>query len=270
MHDRKLTIPDIRNRKNATPIAEVTAYDYPWARLADQAGMDIVLVGDSLGMVVLGYDNTLQVTMDDMVSHAKAVRRGAKDNFVIADLPYMSYHVSLAEAKLNAARLITEAGSNAVKLEGGSPARLEAIQAILDCEIPVCGHIGLTPQSVNKFGGYKVQGKTQAEHDRLFEEALKIEEAGAFMLVLEGIPEALGKAVSEALKIPTIGIGAGRYCDGQVLVFHDMLGWSDLLPKFVKKYAETGKTMTAAINSFASEVRQGAFPAQEHIYYPID
>jgi 3-methyl-2-oxobutanoate hydroxymethyltransferase len=251
-------------------IVMVTAYDYAMARVVKESEADIILVGDSLGMVVLGYENTLQVSMEDMVSHSAAVRRGAADNFIIADLPYMSYHVSLEQTRLNAARLITQAGANAVKLEGGSPARLDAIKAILDCEIPVCGHIGLTPQSVNKFGGYKVQGKTQAEYDRLYEEALKIEQAGAFMLVLEGIPEALGKAISEAIKIPTVGIGAGRYCDGQVLVFHDMLGWSELLPKFVKKYADTGKTMTAAINSFASEVRQGAFPAQEQVYYPID
>jgi 3-methyl-2-oxobutanoate hydroxymethyltransferase len=232
--------------------------------------VDIILVGDSLGMVVLGYDNTLQVTMDDMVYHTQAVRRGAPGSFIIADMPYLSYHISPEETKINAARLITSAKANAVKLEGGTSTRLDAIKAILDCEIPVCGHIGLTPQSVHKLGGYKVQGKSQADYDRFFEEALQIEKAGAFMLVLEGIPEALGKAITEAIKIPTVGIGAGRHCDGQVLVFHDMLGWSEFLPKFVKKYAETHKTMTDAVNDFAREVRDGSFPTREQVYYPID
>jgi len=251
-------------------IVMATAYDYAMARTVRDTDVDIILVGDSLGMVVLGYDSTLQVTMDDMIYHTQAVRRGAVNNFIIADLPYMSYHVSLQDTKLNAARLITQGLANAVKLEGGNPARIDAIKSILDCEIPVCGHIGLTPQSVNKIGGYKVQGKTQAEYDRLFEEAIQIEQAGAFMLVLEGIPETLGKAVSETLKIPTVGIGAGRYCDGQVLVFHDLLGWSEFLPKFVKKYTDTHKSMTDAINAFAKEVKDGTFPTQEQVYYPID
>ncbi len=257
-------------KEKGQKIVMVTAYDYAMARTAREGDVDIILVGDSLGMVVLGYENTLQVTMDDMVYHTQAVRRGANANFIIADMPYMSYHVSLQESKLNAARLITSAGANAVKLEGGNPARLDTIKAILDCEIPVCAHIGLTPQSINKFGGYKVQGKTQAEYDRLLEEAVKLEQAGAFMLVLEGIPEALGKAITAALSIPTIGIGAGRFCDGQVLVFHDMLGWSEILPKFVKSYAETGKVMTAALSAYAKDVREGTFPAREQVYYPID
>jgi len=248
----------------------VTAYDYAMARTVKETEADIILVGDSLGMVVLGYENTLQVTMDDMVYHTQAVRRGAPDRFIIADMPFMSYHLNTEDTKVNASRFITSAGANAVKLEGGSPARIDAIKAILECEIPVCGHIGLTPQSVHKLGGYKVQGKSQADYDRLYEEALQIEKAGAFMLVLEGIPETLGKAVTEALKIPTIGIGAGRFCDGQVLVFHDMLGWSEILPKFVKKYAETHTSMTKAINAFAKDVKDGSFPAQEHVYYPID
>jgi 3-methyl-2-oxobutanoate hydroxymethyltransferase len=257
-------------KEKGRKIVMLTAYDYATARTARDAEIDIILVGDSLGMVVLGYANTLQVTMDDMVYHTQAVRRGARDSFIIADMPYLSYHISPEDTKLNAARLITSAGANAVKLEGGNPARLEAIKAILDCEIPVCAHIGLTPQSINKFGGYKVQGKTPAEHDALYEQALKIEQAGAFLLVLEGIPEELGQAISSALKIPTIGIGAGRFCDGQVLVFHDMLGWSEFLPKFVKTYAETGKIMSEAIHTYASEVRTGTFPTREHVYYPID
>jgi len=257
-------------KEKGLKIVMATAYDYAMARTLRNTEVDIILVGDSLGMVVLGYENTLQVTMDDMVYHTQAVRRGAKDKFIVADMPYMSFHVSVEETKLNAARLITSAGANAVKLEGGNPARIEAIKAILDCEIPVCGHIGLTPQSVNKLGGYKVQGKTPAEYDRLYEEALQIEQAGAFMLVLEGIPEALGKTVTAAVKIPTVGIGAGRFCDGQVLVFHDMLGWSEFLPKFVKKYANVYQTMTDAVNAFAKEVKDGTFPTQEQIYYPID
>jgi 3-methyl-2-oxobutanoate hydroxymethyltransferase len=251
-------------------IVMLTAYDYAMARTIKETEVDIILVGDSLGMVVLGYENTLQVTMDDMVYHTQAVRRGAKDIFIIADMPYMSYHISPEDTKINASRLITSAGANAVKLEGGNPVRIEAIKSILDCEIPVCGHIGLTPQSIHKLGGYKVQGKSQADYDRLYAEALQIEKAGAFMLVLEGIPESLGKAISEAIKIPTVGIGAGRYCDGQVLVFHDMLGWSEFSLKFVKKYSDTHQTMASAINSFSREVKSGTFPAQEQVYYPID
>lgn len=251
-------------------IVMATAYDYAMARTVKGTETDIILVGDSLGMVVLGYDNTLQVTMDDMVYHTQAVRRGAQGSFIIADMPYMSFHITLEDTKINASRLITSAGANAVKLEGGNSQRLEAVKAIIDCEIPVCGHIGLTPQSVNKLGGYKVQGKTQAEYDRLYQEALQIEKAGAFMIVLEGIPEALGKAITEAVKIPTVGIGAGRYCDGQVLVFHDMLGWSNFLPKFVKKYADVHQIMTDAVNAFAKEVKDGSFPTQEQVYYPID
>jgi 3-methyl-2-oxobutanoate hydroxymethyltransferase len=251
-------------------IVMATAYDYAMARTVHETEVDIILVGDSLGMVVLGYENTLQVTMDDMVYHAQAVRRGAPNTFIIADMPYMSYHVSTEDTKVNASRLTISAKANAVKLEGGSPARIESIKAILDCEIPVCGHIGLTPQSVNKLCGYKVQGKSESDYDIIFEQASQIEKAGAFMLVLEGVPEALGKAISEAVKIPTVGIGAGRYCDGQVLVFHDMLGWSEFLPKFVKKYAETHKTMTEAFSTYVKEVRDGSFPDREHVYYPID
>jgi 3-methyl-2-oxobutanoate hydroxymethyltransferase len=251
-------------------IVMLTAYDYAMARTVRETEVDIILVGDSLGMVVLGYDSTLQVTMDDMVCHTQAVRRGAPESFIIADMPYMSYHISLEDTKLNASRLITSAHANAVKLEGGSLARVDAIKAILDCEIPVCAHLGLTPQSVNKLGGYKVQGKSEAEYEIIFKQALQIEQAGAFMLVLEGVPEALGKAITEAVKIPTIGIGAGRYCDGQVLVFHDLLGWSGLLPKFVKQYADTHAAMSTAVNTFAKEVRDGSFPTREHVYYPID
>jgi 3-methyl-2-oxobutanoate hydroxymethyltransferase len=251
-------------------IVMVTAYDYAMARTVRETEVDIILVGDSLGMVVLGYDSTLQVTMDDMVYHAQAVRRGAPNSFIIADMPYMSYHVSIEDTKINASRLISSAHANAVKLEGGSLSRVDAVKAILDCEIPVCGHVGLTPQSISKLGGYKVQGKSEADYDIIYEQALQIEQAGAFMIVLEGVPEALGKAITEAVKIPTVGIGAGRFCDGQVLVFHDMLGWSEFLPRFVKKYAETHTSMTDAVNTYAREVRDGSFPTREQVYYPID
>lgn len=257
-------------KKKGNKIVMATAYDYAMARTIRDSDVDIILVGDSLGMVVLGYENTLQVTMEDMVYHTQAVRRGALNNFIITDMPFMSFHVSIEETKKNAARLITSGKANAVKLEGGSPGRIDTIKAIIGCEIPVCGHIGLTPQSINKFGGYKVQGKSQEEYDRLLSEALQIEKAGAFMLVLEGIPEALAKAITETVSIPTIGIGAGRYCDGQVLVFHDMLGWSEFLPKFVKTYFETGKALTNAVNLYAKEVREGIFPNREQVYYPID
>jgi len=269
--EKALTVHSFRAMKQkGRKIVMLTAYDFAMARAVSQAEVDLILVGDSLGMVDLGYDSTLQVTLEDMIYHTQAVRRGAKDGFIIADMPYMSYHLSWEETKLNAARLIVNGGANAVKLEGGSPARLDAIKAILDCEIPVCAHLGLTPQSIYKFGGYKVQGKTAAAHDALYEQALKIEQAGAFLLVLEGIPEELGKAITEALKIPVIGIGAGRYCDGQVLVFHDLLGWSTSAAKFVKTYADTEKYMITALNAFAQDVRSGTFPARENVYYPID
>ena len=250
-------------------ISMITAYDYAMAKCFAASEADLILVGDSLGMVVLGYKNTLQVTIEDMIHHSAAVRRGAPDSFIIIDMPYMSYHLDLRTTKANAARLMLDGTANAVKLEGGSPSRIEAIKAIVDCEIPVCAHIGLTPQSVNKFGGYKVQGKTVAAHDILIQEALDVEAAGAFMLVLEGIPELLGQEISQALKIPTIGIGAGRYTDGQVLVCNDMLGYSDLKPKFVKTWAELNTTISAAFDQFDREVKEAGFPTPEYIYYPI-
>lgn len=251
-------------------IVMATAYDFAMARSIREAEVDIILVGDSLGMVVLGYDSTLCVTMNDMIYHAQAVRRGAAYNFIIADMPYLSYHLALDDTKANAARLITSGKADAVKLEGGSASRLDAIKAIIDIEIPVCGHLGLTPQSVHKIGGFKVQGKTEAEFDRILQEAIDIEKAGVFMMVLEGMPEALGKKITESVKIPTVGIGAGRYCDGQVLVYHDLLGMSEFTPKFVKRYAELNSEITSAIRQYSHEVREGIFPAREQIYYPLD
>ncbi len=264
------TAGSFRELKTAgTRITMVTAYDYSMARCVAQSDIDLILVGDSLGMVVQGHETTLQVSLEDMVYHCSAVRRGAPDAFIIADLPFMSYHLSLNETRQNAADLIVQGGANAVKLEGGTTARLEAIRAILDCEIPVCAHIGLTPQSVHRFGGYKVQGKSANEQELLLDQAMDLEAAGAFMLVLEGVPEVLGKKISAVLSIPVIGIGAGRYTDGQVLVWHDLLGHTELMPKFVKHYAELNQVIIQALNTYAGEVRSGAFPAPEQIYYPI-
>lgn len=257
-----------RMKKKGQKITMITAYDYPGAKSVSQTGIDTILVGDSLGMVVLGYDSTIYVTMDDMVRHSKAVRRGAPYKFIISDMPYMSYHISLKESKRNAARLVLEGKANAVKLEGGSQSRIDAIKAIVDIEIPVCAHLGLTPQSVLKFGGYKVQGKSESAAEILEREALAVEEAGAFMLVLEAIPEELARHITSVVNIPTIGIGAGRYCDGQVLVYHDMLGHSDMRAKFVKQYAALDEVIVQGITDYDREVKDGSFPSEEYIYYP--
>ncbi|MBC8416269.1 MAG: 3-methyl-2-oxobutanoate hydroxymethyltransferase [Candidatus Cloacimonetes bacterium] len=250
-------------------IVMVTAYDYPSAKYAQAGDVDMILVGDSLGMVVLGYEDTLQVTLEDIIYHTKAVRRGAPDTFIAADMPFMSFHLSLEETKENAALLIVEGGANAVKLEGGKPSRLDAISAIVDCEIPVIAHLGLTPQSINALGGYVVQGKKQIDHQLILEQARQVEEAGAFMLVLEGIPEKLGKEISEVLAIPTIGIGAGRFTDGQVLVYHDLLGMSDIQPKFVKIYANLKDEIVQSIKKYSTDIKNKKFPEEKHIYKPI-
>ncbi|MFA7543430.1 MAG: 3-methyl-2-oxobutanoate hydroxymethyltransferase [Candidatus Cloacimonadaceae bacterium] len=250
-------------------ITMVTAYDYAEACAVSASEIDLILVGDSLGNVKLGYDSTLKVTMADMLLHTAAVRRGAPNKFIIGDMPYMSYHLSCEDTKQNAARFVVESEANAVKLEGGNPSRIDAIKAIVDIEIPVCAHLGLTPQSVTRYGGYKVQGKSEPAHEEILLQASAIEEAGAFMLVMEGVPELLGKKISEALNIPVIGIGAGRYCDGQVLVYHDMLGYNPNIAKFVKKYQELATLSTQALNSYHREVREGLFPGEEHVYYPI-
>ena len=259
----------LKMKEAGTKITMVTAYDASMARCVEASGIDMILVGDSLGMVVLGYPTTLKVTIEDMVYHSAAVRRGAPNTFVVGDLPYMSYHLSLEETKENAAALVVQGNCDAVKLEGGSDQRVEAVRAILDCEIPVCGHIGLTPQSVNRFGGFKVQGKTKEAHAELIRQALALEEAGVFMLVLEGIPEGLGREISQQLKIPTIGIGAGRFTDGQVLVYHDLLGHSTMVAKFVKSYATLDEEITGALKHYHHEVRQGLFPGTEHVYFPV-
>ncbi len=245
-------------------ISMLTSYDYSLAAMVDEAGIDMILVGDSLGNVVLGYENTLAVTMDDMIHHTKAVVRGTKHAMVVGDMPFLSYHVSVEEAVRNAGRFIQEAGCQAVKLEGGQE-RIPTVRAILDAQIPVVGHIGLTPQSVNQFGGFKVQGKDLETAKKLIRDAKLLEEAGAFALVLEGVPTKLAQRITAELTIPTIGIGAGHYCDGQVLVINDMLGmFKGHIPKFVKKFANLEPLIMEALKAYKSEVEAGTFPGPEH------
>ena len=260
------TTAKIRELKGQSRIACLTAYDYTTARLIDQAGIPLILVGDSLGMAVLGYENTLPVTLDAMLHHTAAVTRGTQSALVVADMPFMTYQVSTEQALTNAGRFIKEAGADAVKIEGGQ-LRVDTISALTANGIPVLGHIGLTPQSVCVMGGYKVQGKTPAAAHQLLEDAQALETAGVFALVLECMPPDLGRQITEAVGIPTIGIGAGPHCDGQVLVIHDMLGlFSDFTPRFVKRYAELGETMKQAFEAYKTDVEQGTFPATEHCY----
>lgn len=245
-------------------ITVLTAYDYSTAKLVDEAGVDVVLVGDSLGMVLLGYDSTLPVTMDDMLHHTKAVARGTRHALVVSDMPFMSYYVSVSESVRNAGRFLQEAGANAVKLEGGREIA-DTVKAIIAAGIPVMGHLGLTPQSVNQLGGFRVQGRDEAAARQIINNALALQDAGVFAIVLECIPAALAKMVTTRLDIPTIGIGAGAECDGQVLVFHDLVGlYSDLSPKFVKRYASLRSDIKDAIVRYRDEVKAGVFPGQEH------
>ena len=253
-------------KDEGTKISMLTAYDYSTAKLVDEAGVNSILVGDSLGMVMLGYDDTLSVTMEDMIHHTAAVSRGAKSALVIADMPFMSYEPSVEMAVNNAGRLMKEGRANAVKLEGGVRVAAQ-IKAITTAGIPVCAHIGLTPQSVNAFGGFKVQGKTEEGAQQMIDDALAIQEAGAFAVVLECVPAKLAALISEKLSIPTIGIGAGAGCDGQVLVYQDMLAlFSDFKPKFVKHFGNIGPQMTAAFKAYDEEVKAGTFPAEEHTF----
>ncbi len=263
--ERRTTTLDMRQKKErGLPITWLTAYDYPTALAIDRAGIDAILVGDSLGMVVLGYATTLPVTMDEMIHHCKAVARGARRALLVGDMPFLSYQVSPGEAVRNAGRFLQEGGMDAVKLEGGQ-AILPALQAILAAGIPVMGHLGLTPQSIHQLGGYRVQGKTAAAARRLMDDALLLERAGCFSIVLESIPARLAQLVSRRLNIPTIGIGAGAGCDGQVLVTHDLLGLFDrFTPKFAKKYADLNGEMARAFTRYREEVEQHAFPAAEH------
>ncbi|MGB7472633.1 MAG: 3-methyl-2-oxobutanoate hydroxymethyltransferase [Trichococcus sp.] len=263
----KKSVLTFRNAKQKNErLTMLTAYDYSTAKLIDAAGIDSVLVGDSLGMVMLGYEDTLSVTMEDMIHHTKAVARGVKDALVVSDLPFMSYQTSVYDAVSNAGRLIKEGRAQAVKLEGGIEV-CPQIKAIVEASIPVMAHLGLTPQSVNAFGGFKVQGKDEEAARSLIEQAKAVEAAGAFAVVLECIPAKLADLITKSISIPTIGIGAGNGCDGQVLVYQDMLGlYSDFTPKFVKRYAEIGPQMQTAIKGYISEVKSGAFPAVEHTF----
>lgn len=258
----RITIPHIKSMKAAgRRITALTAYDFPTAQILDESGLDIILVGDSLAMVVLGHPDTLSVTMDEMIHHTTAVCRGAKRSLVVADMPFLSYQVSSEEALRNAGRFLKEAGAQAVKLEGGGPNIVKTVSRLVDAGIPVMGHLGLTPQHVNTLGGYKQQGKEEAAAEQIASDALALEEAGTFAIVLELIPAPLASRITGELSIPTIGIGAGPTCDGQVLVTPDMLGtWDRFTPKFVKRYAEIGKLTREAVSHYVDEVRSGIFP----------
>ncbi len=264
---KKVTVPLIKSYKSkGKKITMVTAYDYPTASIVDEAGVDIILVGDSLGNVVLGYENTLPVTMQEMLHHTKAVRRGVKRALLVADMPYLSYQIDLKDALINAGRFVKEAGAEAVKIEGGSK-NIDLIKRLIDCEIPVMGHIGLTPQSLLKFGGYKVQGKTQSKIHELIKDSKELEKVGVFSIVLEGIPYEVSKIITQSLSIPTIGIGAGPFCDGQVLVFHDLVGLSpEPIPKFVKKYLNARELFINALKNYIKDVENNVFPDIEHSY----
>jgi 3-methyl-2-oxobutanoate hydroxymethyltransferase len=263
----KFTVQSFKSAKaEKKPISMLTAYDYTTACLLEEAGVDSVLVGDSLGMVMLGYENTLRVTMDEMIHHTKAVARGTRRGLLIGDMPFLSYHVSVEEAVRNAGRFVQEGRAEAVKLEGG-PDVIDKIRAIVKAQIPVLGHLGLTPQSLNIFGGFKVQGRDLEAARRLVDDALLLQDAGVFGIVLEKVPDTLARVITSKLEIPTIGIGAGPHCDGQVLVIQDMLGlFRRFRPKFVKAYAEMGDMTVAAVKSYIDEVRGGVFPQAEHSF----
>jgi 3-methyl-2-oxobutanoate hydroxymethyltransferase len=282
----KITVPDIVTRKSGTPfnsrassggnsqsnsekrkIVCLTAYDYPTARLVDDAGVDIVLVGDSLGMVVLGYENTLPLTMEEMLHHTRAVRRGVRKALLVADMPYGSFHGDKSEAVRNAVRFVKEAGAEAVKIEGGER-RMDLIAQLVEAEIPVMGHIGLTPQSMHAFGGFRVQGKSVEAAEQLLRDARAVEAAGAFSIVVESVPREIAARITSELRIPTIGIGAGPECDGQILVLHDMIGLSvGHTPKFARRYASVGEAIRNAVGAYADDVREGSFPSDEESYH---
>ncbi len=270
----KITVPELLQRKISSAgspaqkkITCLTAYDYPTARLVDEAGVDLVLVGDSLGMVVLGYDSTLPVTLDEALHHTKAVRRGVQHALVVGDMPYGTYHGEIHEAIRNAVRFVKEAGAEAVKIEGGER-RLELIARLTEAEIPVMGHVGLTPQSVNAMGGYRVQGKTPGAAEQLLRDARAVEAAGAFAIVLEGIPREVAADITRNVRIPTIGIGAGPDCDGQILVLHDILGLTfQEPPKFARRYANVGEVISGAVRDYCADVHSGSFPADAESYH---
>ncbi|AIE60520.1 3-methyl-2-oxobutanoate hydroxymethyltransferase [Bacillus methanolicus] len=262
----KQTTDFLKMKTSKEKIVMLTAYDYPSAKQAEKAEVDMILVGDSLGMVVLGYESTVPVTLEDMIHHAKAVKRGAPNTFIVVDMPFMSYHLSVRDTLLNGARLIQETGAHAVKLEGADDVT-EKIKALTRAGIPVVAHLGLTPQSVGVLGGYKVQGKSAEAARKLMDDAKKVEEAGAFALVLECVPKQLAEEISSILSIPTIGIGAGPECDGQVLVYHDVLTYGiDRVPKFVKQYANVNELVERGLSAYVSEVKLGAFPEDSHSF----
>ncbi|SPD73530.1 3-methyl-2-oxobutanoate hydroxymethyltransferase [uncultured Desulfobacterium sp.] len=267
MESQKVTIASLQKKKSSgQKITMMTAYDFPTASLVDQAGIDTILVGDSLGMVMLGYQSTVPVTMDEMLHHCKAVVRAAKRGFVIGDMPFMSYHISVEDAILNAGRFIKEAGCDCIKLEGGSE-MAHVVEAIVRIGIPVCGHIGLTPQTATKLSGYNVQGKDAESAKALLQSARDLENAGAFMIVMECIPDMLAARITKELSVPTIGIGAGKDCDGQVLVYHDLVGlFERFTPKFVKQYVNLSPQIRDALVKFKNEVESGAFPGPEHSF----
>ncbi len=265
--DRPLTIHDFKKMKERKePITMVTAYDYPTAKLVEEAGLEMILIGDSLGMVVLGYDSTIPVTLQDIIHHTKAVVRGVKNAFVVADMPFLTYQINIEKAMENAGRLIQEAGAKAVKIEGGQEIAF-TVASIVKAGIPVVGHIGLTPQSVHQLGGYKVQGKSLEEARRLLADAKALEDAGVFSIVLEAIPGEIASWITEQLSVPTIGIGAGNTCDGQVLVFHDLVQYaSNLSPKFVKPYGQVGEMIRDSLLQYKMEVKNRDFPSKEHTF----
>jgi len=270
--DGKITVPSLLNRKSlrpedATKITCLTAYDYPTARLLDEAGVEVLLVGDSLGMVILGHETTLPVTVEEMLHHTRAVRKATRRALVVADMPFGSYHADIAEAVRNAVRFVKEAGAEAVKVEGGER-RLELIARLIESEIPVMGHVGLTPQSLHAMGGFKVQGKTPDAAEQLVRDARAVEAAGAFAIVLEGIPRELAALVTRELRIPTIGIGAGPDCDGQILVLHDLIGLRfGPQPKFARQYTNLNEIISSAVREYCSDVRRGSFPSDAESYH---
>jgi 3-methyl-2-oxobutanoate hydroxymethyltransferase len=268
MDRKKMTLLDIQAMKNeGKKITMLTAYDYPMALLEDRAGIEIILVGDSLGMTILGYENTIPVTMDEMIHHTKAVTRGAKYALIIGDMPFMSYNTSEREAILNAGRFLKEGGADAVKLEGGASVN-DIVKGIVKSGIPVMGHLGLTPQTISMLGGFKVQGKDAQTAQRIIDDALSLEDAGAFSVLLEAIPSPIAKKITERLRIPTVGIGAGIHCDGQVLIVHDMLGLFDrFTPKFAKRYVNLSELILKVFKSYREEVLKGTFPTDQHTFH---
>jgi len=265
----KVTIPYLHTKKQkGEKIVALTAYDFPTAKIVDEAGADFILVGDSLGMVVLGYKNTIPVTMEEMIHHTKAVVRGAQRSLIVGDMPYFSFHLSVDETVRNASRFLKEAGAQTVKIEGASKKRLRVIESLVEAEIPVLGHVGLTPQSIYHLGQFKVRGKEIAEARKIMQGAKDLENAGVYGVVLECIPMELAKEITQRLAVPTIGIGAGPHCDGQILVFHDLVGYANgYLPKFVKRYADIHGSLSKALDAYAKDVKEGVFPDHAHSYH---